>query len=370
MLPGSKARRLLFAVALTAVLAVGVASIAGFVLSSRNPFDRFVRFHPAIAPEGGFYPTARQVRALAKAVLDPARTNVIVGGSSVMYGVGQPADLIWTRELASVLGDDYRVINLAMRGGDVAGIASFTAEMLTREGYRIVYVADLAVALTAQPIGSTPYQYFYWEARARGYLADHPARDRAIAANPLIAKPMLDDRLLAPLLLNINELRSYAAIRARKDAVDPEIDPPQDIRYGAPAANLALYIHLSGLQPEAQWPAVQSYFETAVPPSIRRSTIISVCLNSPGVADQAPDQARANWKTMELLTQQRVEAAGARAIGGCDGFTAADYVDRVHLSVEGGRKLAHRVAEAIRPKPAAPITETPGPLDPALASRR
>src|SRR5437899_5537979 len=80
---------------------------AGYFSSARNLFENFTRFHQLIAPESNFYPTARQVRTLARAVLDRSKTNVIVGGSSVMYGVGQPADQIWTKELSKILGGDY-----------------------------------------------------------------------------------------------------------------------------------------------------------------------------------------------------------------------------------------------------------------------
>jgi hypothetical protein len=355
-------RRHLLAIVLLFGAGATLCSAAGYLSSASNHFARFTRFHSMISPEANFRPTARQVRALALEMLDRSKINVVVGGSSVMFGVGQPTGRIWTQKLAELLGDDYRVINLATKAGDVAGLASFTTEMLSREGFRVIYVTDLAVALTTQTIGTSWFEYFYWDAKARGYLYDYPSRDRLL--NEL--KPDEQYGWVATVewlnsFLNFNELRNFVSYkwinllrvdgqdsRPRQLYADPEIDPPQGMRYGFPEANLDLYIHLSQHRDDALWPSVQRYFEAALPDPIRKSTIVSLCLNSPGVSDFAPEAARQSWSELETLTANRVSASGAMPLPACDGFTAADYVDRVHLSISGGEKLAARVANAIR----------------------
>jgi hypothetical protein len=335
---------------------------AGYFNSSHNLFENFTRFHQFIAPESHFYPTARQVRALALAMLDRSKTNVIVGGSSVMYGVGQPADQIWTKELSKILGDGYRVLNLAMRGGDTAGIASFAAEMLSRENYRIIYVSDMGIAHILQVIGSAPYHYFYWDARARGYLYEHPAREVALGTRARVDQVPLGELLNS--FLNFNDLWNYVAYTSaatvisplssdtfwqpRRTYIDPEPDPPPASRYTNMAANVDLYIQLSALKASSWWPAVQSHFEAALPDPIRRATIVSLCLNSPGISELAPKEAQQNWLVLRDLTAERIAAAGAHPIYACDGFTREDYIDRVHLAISGGRRFAERIAASVR----------------------
>jgi lysophospholipase L1-like esterase len=346
---------------------------AGYFNSSHNLFENFTRFHQLIAPESHFYPTARQVRALGLAMLNRSKTNVIVGGSSVMYGVGQPTDQVWTKELSKILGDGYRVLNLAMRGGDTAGIASFIAEMLSREDYRIIYVSDMGIANATEVIGSAPYHYFYWDARARGYLYEHPAREAV-----LDTRARLDEERLGELLnsfLNFNDLWNYVAYttaatvisplssdrfwQPRRTHIDPEPDPPPASRYTNMAANVDIYIQLSALKASSWWPAVQSHFEAALPDPIRRATIVSLCLNSPGISELAPKEAQQNWLVLRNLTAERIAAAGAHPIYACDGFTREDYIDRVHLAISGGQKFAERIAASVRELNAAQTVPAP-----------
>src|SRR5262245_54229289 len=74
-------------------------SILGGQFSHTSIFRDFGRFHSRIAPDSFYLPTARQVRQLVDDVLDKSMINVMVGGSSVFYGVGQPAGLTLTDNL-------------------------------------------------------------------------------------------------------------------------------------------------------------------------------------------------------------------------------------------------------------------------------
>src|SRR6476619_494666 len=65
---------------------------AGHRAASRNYLESFARFHVMIAPDSYFYPTIRQVRQVARATLDPAKIAVVIGGSSIMHGTGQPVE--------------------------------------------------------------------------------------------------------------------------------------------------------------------------------------------------------------------------------------------------------------------------------------
>jgi hypothetical protein len=343
-------------------VALGGAALLGRHMSSENIFRDFGRFHMRLSPESFYQPTARQVHALALDVLDRTRINIVVGGSSVFYGVGQPKGLTIVDNLRRELGDDYRVINLAMRGGDVSGIAELTTEMLVREGFRVIYVADIAVGAEAWPIGSPPYQYFYWDARARGLLIDWPARDSAVN------RPWYRDEILAAQLnsgLYFMELWNtigyehlftvYSRLmpdhfwRPRRLVPDNEIDPPEELRYRNNAEELRIMSEIVRQVPSPdQWRNVRAALELAVPEPVRRSTVLAVCENSPWILDQASPQARLDRSAVREEMVAQIRMTGTMALSSCDGFDKDDYVDRVHLSIHGARGIAPRLAESIQ----------------------
>src|SRR5262249_20318142 len=106
--------------------------------------------------------------------------NVIVGGSSVMYGTGQSADKVWVRRLQAELGDDYRVLNLAVPGGFPHEFAAIVAEALEAEYPRLLLVMDGGrgkAERRAQFPGEGVYGFLYWDAVSRNALAANPARE-------------------------------------------------------------------------------------------------------------------------------------------------------------------------------------------------
>jgi hypothetical protein len=136
--------------------------------------------------------------------------------------------------------------------------------------------------------------------------------------------------------------------KPRKVYPDPEIDPPPEARYRNMAENVRLF-KLIALAPTPEtWPTLQKAFETALPDALRRSTIVSVCENSPTVTSQAPEGIRQVRAEARARTVNRVKAAKAMPVLSCEGFSREDYVDRVHLSVEGGEKFAAVIADALR----------------------
>ena len=262
-----------FAVALVA------CSLTGYRITSHNIFLNFNRFHPYLAPESDFLPTARQVRQLAFATLDKSKLNVVIGGSSVFYGVGQPLGATITDDLRRELGDDYRVIDLAMRSGDLSGIAELTVEMLIREGYKVVYLADIGVARDPAPIGSAPYQYFFWDAKARGYIMDWPLRGAVLGQYAWLSDKALGGWLNS--LMNFNELWStigYERVftvfsilmpgrfwRPRREFPDDELSPPLEKRYPYDFNNeMRIVESISRLYDSGSWKRFERAFDVAI----------------------------------------------------------------------------------------------------------
>jgi hypothetical protein len=351
--------------ALSFALGLGIAavccSLIGRQMSAQNMFHDCGRFHTRLSPESFFQPTAREVYALAEDLLDRSKINVIVGGSSVFYGVGQPQGQTLADNLRRELGSDYRVINLAMRGGDVSGIAELTAEMLTRQRYHVVYVSDIAVGATPQAIGSTPYQYFYWDAKARKLLLDWPARDSGLSHS------WYDESVLGA---SLNKFLSFVELwnaigydyvftvysrlipghfwQPRKDLPDNEIDPPDTMRYRNVEVELSLISRLAELPTKKEWQKVGTAIEVAVPDVVRRSTVLAICENSSWLLDQSTVQVRENRKLMREMMLARINEMGAAGLISCDGFEKNDYIDRVHLSIYGALKIAPRLAAKVR----------------------
>jgi hypothetical protein len=120
------------------------------------------------------------MKAIAKSKLSDKQILVVVTGNSVFNGVGQPVAELWTKRLQNLLGPNYCVVNLAMRGGGPFETGYLAAESLFKEHYRVICIT-LADPAQAMPQGEgTTYGYMYWQARYRNELSNFPARDKAI----------------------------------------------------------------------------------------------------------------------------------------------------------------------------------------------
>jgi len=344
-----------------AVLSFAICAAVGWKASSSNIFRDFGRFHTRLTPESFFQPTAREVMSLARELLDKNKVNVVIGGSSVFYGVGQPEGQTIADNLRRDLGDNYRVINLAMRGGDVSGIAEQTVEMLLREQYRVVYVSDIAVGGTVTLLGSTPYQYYFWDARARNLLIDWPARDQRLTL-PWYAEQRMSAMLNKYLyFMDLWNTIGYDYVftvystlipghfwQARKNLPDNEIDPPEQFRYRNGELELQLIKRISEMPTEPEWKLVGTALETALPDAVRKSAVLAVCENSPWLLQQTAPETQAIRKAMRERMVKRVTEVGPSSFLACEGFEKDDYIDRVHLSVSGAAKIAPRLADQVR----------------------
>src|ERR1700738_575975 len=136
-------------------LAIGLIGVSwlGATVSSPYLVQSFVRFHQRINVEGGYFPTARQIRSILEARAEqPPRVFVIVAGSSVFHGVGQQASLIWTRFLQEHLGPQFRVINFAQRAGSTADFGNIAAELLLQRSQPVIFVGDASPNSLAAPL--------------------------------------------------------------------------------------------------------------------------------------------------------------------------------------------------------------------------
>jgi hypothetical protein len=169
-------------------LAVGLAGLSwlGSIVVSTNLTDHFVRFYQLITVEAGYFPTARQVRAIVdKTSDDDSLIYVIVGGSSVLNGAGQHETMIWTSALQEHLGPRFRVINFAQRAGSSSEFGNVAAEYLLRNSKRVIYVSEASTTTYGIALVEARYRHIIFDAWERDFLLPWPPRDELLAESSL-----------------------------------------------------------------------------------------------------------------------------------------------------------------------------------------
>jgi hypothetical protein len=371
---------------LLAGIAVGFlgATLAGHFASTSSQPDNFRRFHQRISPDAYFYPPYAMLETLALSRWSPGRTLVIIGGNSVLNGVGQPAHEVWSHYLQLFLGERYVVVNLAFRGAQATQGAALVAESLQRRGYPVIYVANTHPASGGERAIGGHYSYFYWQALAQRRLAPHPARDADLRAW-LAAQPPAEQvaqaeaRLGASLdaMFRSQSLwhevgyrhvftvwspllgKNFMVPRASLADNEPPAAPLEQ-RYPGPIdAELAIVrSYTEGMaipDPETTWvlePSVRAQLDARIavsfPPPLRPRTLILLDESSAYYLERlSGDELERNNFVYHAVAERWREHGIACAIVGLD-FTPADYIDRIHLSAEGGRKLALLVAREIQ----------------------
>ena len=353
------------------VLGLLALSWLGSVVESPRLAESFVRFHVFLSAEGGYFPTARQIRSIVERRIDPEpKVYVIVGGSSVEHGAGQPESLIWTRFLQEHLGPEFRVTNLAQRAGSSTDFGNIGAELLLREGCPVIYVAGAGLVVFGTALQGSFFRHAMFDAWHRGYLLPWPPRDQLLADAAWRGPSELRGPALGGLLnayLNFNDLWNFIGYEyassnwnrlllkrsfgPRASLADPlNYEPEPNLRYRDDVNWLMRIVKGQILSPtDPSWQGIMALTEQMTPPRLRAVTLAIVQLNSPYYLDRLDPTDREAYVAQAYDHARRLREIGFRRaeVPGTD-FTADDYVDRTHLSVSGGQKLAVKLAPIIR----------------------
>ena len=363
--------------------------MAGRALSQRNPFVRFERFHYAIGPHSLFYPTASQVRALGRELLDRDRIAVIVGGSSVLHGAGQRTGQVWTEYLQAALGDDYRVINLALPGCLPAEFGATAAEMLADAFPRLIFVTDAflhnaaagatlppSVRAAASPVHAF-YGYFFWDAFFKGLLPADASRTAAVRASApsrrwdarsaeLERGMRLDSRTYSRDLWTTLAYSHFSTLwfrqwapgsfmRPRRQSPEPACWQQPDCfrkEHCIPACVTGMLPALRIEVAEARRLLASARLEEAgalvFPETLRGRTLLLPVRYSPYYVNGLSRREQADYRAAFPAFVRALEQSGFAATEVEADYSNADFVDACHLSVSGGKKLAAEVAPAIR----------------------
>jgi hypothetical protein len=364
--------------------------LAGRLLSQHNPYKRFTRFHHYIHLETYVYPTASQVRALARERLDPNKIAVIVGSNSILHGVGQRVEHVWTRRLQKVLGDDYCVLNLAVFSAEAAEFGAVIAEALAAEYPRLIFITGFGSGKGLDTPDGSEYRYFYYDALYKGMIrpdADRDAflveldRKRVQTEGDKTVELRQGRRIDSALFFQdlwttctvrwINTIWShllYERVTAPRLVYPdfggriPIVQSPQErekarrIIHGFAEALVGMVFGPQAVPPPwgqevkpdpARSPLVQR-FEVCFPAPLRRHTLILMTHDSPEYVDELEPMAKARYRWVIRKAAEVLEAGGFAALDVGGDFSRKDYVDQLHLSERGGDKLANRVAGKVR----------------------
>ncbi len=368
------------------VLGLIVMSVLGRRAGQTDFHPEFTRFFPPISPEGNYFPTVDEMSAIVRARCRPDQVLVLVGGNSVLQGVWQPADKMWTRHLQADLGDKYCVINLALRGAMPTDGGAVVAEALRREFPHLIYIANERAMNGLYPLGNEVYRPIFWQAYFGGYLLSYGPRDAAVrkyfltwgnrwSTLGVVGAAWLDRWLhfnnfwTRTAFVSINTIPSlytpappgmFSPRSMFQDSEPDGSDTTLEQRY--PEAGRATEMKIIRaasesfyeLRPDGTWrllPKVESVldqrFNSAMPPSLRSRTLILVGRDASFFRSQFSPAELARDEQSIADGVRLLRANGYAAMDYGRGFGERDYGDRSHLSPSGGEKLAAAVAPEV-----------------------
>jgi len=370
-------------------MAAGLALLAwkGREVAAHDWHAGFTRFHPMISPEAMYEPTVDEMCSIVRARCRPDQVLVVIGGNSILLGVGQPADKMWTRQLQDNLGDRYAVVNLAFRGAAPNDAGAVVAEALRNEFPRQIYVANEIPFQSGSPIGIETYRFALLDAYFKGRLLPWKPRDRAISSYlratdyrdfgvmDLEVGAKLDSWLYFHNFWNWISYNYHFTFgtplmphapeafwpRSRFEDKENDFDSiPFETRFTPQVVATDLNIARSYTAAfyrqnrDKSWTreadALDSFLRSAraeFPDPLKRRTLILVGRNNPYYTKQLEPEIQARDELAIADTLGALESLGYGAVGYGRDFSEEDFGDRSHLTTSGGAKLAAIVASKL-----------------------
>jgi hypothetical protein len=392
MIPGADKRSPPARVLAPRLLLLGVVTgfmgccLAGHILARVNCLRNFSRFHLYIDYQTLYYPTVAQVRSLAREKLPPNKIAVVLGGNSLLQGFGQGAAGNWAVRLQELLGDDFQVLNLALPNLYPFEFGAVAAEVLLHDHPRLILLTNHAwpapQAPAGEPDGRPFVRYFYWQARARGLLADNPERDirlylaeggRDESFRELRRQCSLDARLGFHDLWNAASYHCLSTVwcpllaaswtrpRGAYDDPDPVLPPVDQCRPPAFGPLVLANLRDAGAKArlffpppgkEGDWREPDSPLPESVreclPPELRRRTLVLLNHHCPHYLSQLTAEEKEVYSRSFAVMVRLFARVGVRAFEVSKDLPAEYFTDSLHLTAAGGQRLAEEVAPKVR----------------------
>jgi hypothetical protein len=349
-----------------------LCSVAGRNMRQRPLYENFHHFFQLISPDSYYYPTAAQGLMLLRQMVKTNQIAVVVGGSSVLNGVGQPPDDLWSDHLQELLGENYRVVNLALRAGTPHELAGVSAEGFLPEHPRLLYVCNVSPTPGCIALDGNAYRYIFWDAYYQGMLLPSAQRDEALQAleaqkpNQRAETKMrtflnswfcFDDLWTATTYLWGSTVWTNLTypdfFQARRRCRDTEPDtahrpPPIPTDPEQQAAEAKRVRSRTPPFPQDKLPEVLRSIEAVLVPGIRQRSLAVLESDCPYYIERLTREQRENYRKNQGWNMEIYRRAGMEIIAPMNNFQIEDYVDRCHLSGRGGRRLAQAVAPRLR----------------------
>ena len=266
------------------------------------------------------------------------------------------------------MGKDYKVINLATRGGKPGELANIAAEYLLKKRRKVIYIADGSARVFSVDYNYGFYVQTVYQGWLGGYLFDWAPRDRILRSEWMTSTKIRGPALGALLdaKLNFLDLWNYVSVEygsfvwnkllgtdsfsARKYIADSEFSPEEldKRRYTLPFDREMEIVEGEVLRPGETLSASIEDTENTFPPQLRASTLALIHLESPYYRSKLSDTDQRQLVAQAAQHAKLLETIGIRRAISCSkDFNEDDYLDRVHLSYRGGNKLAAIVAPEV-----------------------
>jgi hypothetical protein len=374
------------AVCLGAIAGFAVCCLLGRATAQKNIYPHFLRLHPYLEQETSYYPTASQLVAVVHAQCPPSsgKILVVIGGNSVFNGSGQKHDELWSRALQEELGTHYSVINFSAPGAGVVDNGGVVFECVAREYPQAMFVTDTEPGYypTAE---KSAYGYLFWDAYYKGLLMHDQERAGRLARNqdsPENKEFKLGRKLNSAFFYN--DLWTYVSYRyvstvwtswLKERSFRPRrrlpdwYDKRPPVGHSDDDFEKLLPGHLEALRrrrsfqpdryqkrPDGSWEQTaessqqdEEQMATLLPKPLQPRSLVVLNPYNPWFLAHLTDTERA-WAAVSYQSAAGLlEKAGFHALSAEDrGFVPTDFGDTIHLSPEGGKRLAHLVAESVR----------------------
>jgi hypothetical protein len=357
---------------------------AGRLAARQQPFANFVRFYPEISQVSHLYPPFSQVLNLARERIRPGKVLVIVGGNSVMNGVGQRESEVWTFRLQELLGERFTVLNLALRGNDPCEFGGLVAECLIDEGAEVVFVTGGLDALANVCVRGSwdgpVYRTFFWDAWGKELLPRDEERDHWLAddfyhENPtgslgreLRSGGCINGAVYASDLWNTIAYRYISTVWCplkypwfmRPHIWMPDVEPGDTLPFETHHREELVPLELERIRRRLHSPRnelllhgggeniVVGDYNKCLPALLRDRTLFVHKLDGLYFRERLSPEEQRRCLAISQCVIEFLNRNGLHAQLVSQDYTVRDYADRAHFSESGGRKLAADLAPTIR----------------------
>lgn len=357
----------------------------GYLTTLKNQFGDIQRFGIFVGPQASFFPTIKQLLAVVQSRVKHNETLVIVGGSSILNGVGQSNEDLWTKRLQEQLGPKYVVVNLALRSCNSYEGAYFVAEAMLQRYKKVIFVTSALPSGNWHPMGNPPYAYLYWDAKFNNMLLNFPERDKAIADR----EKKLPDKEWTPEALAELKLSQFmnshfhffelwntigykyffTSYRSVTDSASflPRKKLPNNAeayeKFPVPNEEFAktyfpsVCDNLLAWNEKAKqwtkdpifWRVSEKTIEENVAPQLRPRTLALIIYQNPELRQKyMSEHLMQRDKVAYAVAQDMLKKYGIHSLVVAEDYEGKDFRDAMHLGASGGFKLAAETAVEVK----------------------